>query len=174
VPWDDANVVSQVTEETVGFPEWTAQFSVWETTGKDSTEACAISCRNWAVYSVLTSGMTSHSKISQFNWECIWRSICVLSYCYKVSDNSWGYLFDNGKIFNVQKKIVRIMAGAQNRTSCTCSSLFKQLAILPVPCQHFRSLMHFITNFQTRLSIHNVNTRNKHHLHEPNAYLPCF
>ena len=30
------------TEETVGFPEWTAQFSVWKTTWKDSSEACAI------------------------------------------------------------------------------------------------------------------------------------
>jgi hypothetical protein len=36
----------------VGFPEWTAQFSVWKTTGKDSSEACAIACQNCAVYSV--------------------------------------------------------------------------------------------------------------------------
>jgi len=27
--------------------------------------------KNCAVYSVLPSGMTSHSKISQFNWECV-------------------------------------------------------------------------------------------------------
>jgi hypothetical protein len=55
----------------VGFPEWTAQFSVWQTTGKDSSEACAIACQNCAVYSVFPSGITSHSKIVQFNWECI-------------------------------------------------------------------------------------------------------
>jgi len=53
----------------VGFPEWTAQFSVWKKTGKDSSEACAIACQNYAVYSVFPSGMMSHSKIAQFNWE---------------------------------------------------------------------------------------------------------
>ena len=39
--------------------------------GKDSSEVCAIACQNCAVYSVFTSGMTSHSKIAQFNWECL-------------------------------------------------------------------------------------------------------
>ena len=51
--------------------EWTAQFSVWKTTGKNSSEVCAIASQNCAVYSVFPSGMTSHSKISEFNWECI-------------------------------------------------------------------------------------------------------
>jgi len=51
---------------------------VWKTTGKDSSEACAIACQNCAVYSVFPSGITSHSKIAQFNWECIapCRLIC--------------------------------------------------------------------------------------------------
>jgi len=40
---------------------------VLKTTGKDSSEACAIICQNRAVYSVFPSGMTSHSKIAQFN-----------------------------------------------------------------------------------------------------------
>jgi hypothetical protein len=61
------------------------------------------------------------------------------------------------------------------RTSCRC--LFKQLEILPVPCQFIFSLMNFIVsnqeNFQTNSSIHNINTRNKHHLHRPNANLSC-
>ena len=34
--------VGRQTEETVGFPEWTAQFCVWKTTGKESSETCAI------------------------------------------------------------------------------------------------------------------------------------
>jgi hypothetical protein len=47
VPWDDAIVVSAgKNEETVGFPKWTAQFSLWKTTGKDSSEACAIACQS--------------------------------------------------------------------------------------------------------------------------------
>jgi hypothetical protein len=56
------------TDLFVGFPEWTAQFSVWKTTGKDSSEACPNACQNCVVYSVFPSGMTSHSKITQFNW----------------------------------------------------------------------------------------------------------
>jgi hypothetical protein len=65
--------VGRQTEETVGFPEWTAQFFVWKTTGKNSSEACVIACQNCTVYSIFPSGMTSHSKIAQFNWECIGR-----------------------------------------------------------------------------------------------------
>jgi hypothetical protein len=70
-----------------------------------------------------------------------------------------------GKIFTVQKKIIRNMAGAQHRTSCR--SLLKQLQIPPVPCKCILSLMNCIINnqenFQTNSSIHNINTRNKHH-----------
>jgi hypothetical protein len=51
----------------VGFPERTAQLSVRKTTGKDSSEACAIAGQNHAVLSVFPPGMTSHSKIAQFN-----------------------------------------------------------------------------------------------------------
>jgi hypothetical protein len=61
--------VGRWTEETVGFAEWTVQFSVRKTTGKDSSRACAIACQNCAVYSVFPSGITSHSKIAQYNWE---------------------------------------------------------------------------------------------------------
>jgi len=48
-----------------------AVLCVWKTTGKDSSDACAIACKNCAVYSVFPSGMTSQSKIAQFNWQCI-------------------------------------------------------------------------------------------------------
>jgi hypothetical protein len=63
--------VGRKIEETVGFPEWNVQFSVWLTTGKNSSEPCAIVCQNCAIYSVFPSGMTSHSKIDQLDWECI-------------------------------------------------------------------------------------------------------
>jgi len=89
---------------------------------------------------------------------------------------SWGNSSNSWKIFTLQKKIVRIMAGTQPRTSCR--SLVKQLEILPVPCQYILSLMNFIINnqklLQTDLSMHNINTRNKHHLHRPHANLSCF
>jgi IS1 family transposase len=88
----------------------------------------------------------------------------------------WGNSSNSGKIFTLQKKSIRIMVGARPRTPCR--SLFKKLEILPVPCQYIFSLMNFTVNnqenFQTNSSIHNSNTRNKHHLHRPNANLSCF
>ena len=39
---------------------------------------------------------------------------------------------NSGKMFTLQKQIIRIMADGQPRTSCR--SLFKQLEILPAPC----------------------------------------
>jgi IS1 family transposase len=88
----------------------------------------------------------------------------------------WGNSSNSKKIFTLQKKIIRIMVGAQPRTPCR--SLFKKLEILPIPCQYIFSLINFILNnqehFQTNSSIHSIDTRNKHHLHRPNANLSCF
>ena len=88
----------------------------------------------------------------------------------------WVNSSNRGKIFTSQKKIIRITAGAQPRMSCR--SLFKQLKILPVPCQYILPSINLIKNnqeiFQTNSSIHNTNTRNKYNLHRPNANLPCY
>jgi hypothetical protein len=88
----------------------------------------------------------------------------------------WGNSSYSIKIFILQKKIIRILADAQPRTSCR--SLFKKLQILPIPCQYIQSILNFVVNnqetFQTNLEIYNINTRNKHHLHRPNANLSCF
>jgi len=88
-----------------------------------------------------------------------------------------GVTSNSRKIFALQKKIFKIMDGAQPRLSCI--SLFKQLEILPVPCQYnMFSLISFIINnqdiLQTNSSIYNINKRNNHHLHRPNANLSCF
>ena len=50
----------------------------------DSSEACAVACLNCTVYSVFLSGMTSHSKIAQFNCERIGR-LEFLRSAHKVS-----------------------------------------------------------------------------------------
>jgi hypothetical protein len=80
------------------------------------------------------------------------------------------------KIFTLQNKIVRILAGAQPRTPC--SSLFKQLQTLHVPCHYILSLISFIVFsqeiFQTNSSIRNVNRRNKGRLHWTNFNLSYF
>ena len=57
-----------------------------------------------------------------------------------------GYSSNSGKIFTLQKKTVRIMAGAQPRTFCR--SPFKQLEILLLPWQYVLSLMNFTINNQ--------------------------
>jgi len=45
--------------------------------------------------------------------------------------------------------------------------------MLPVPCQYTVSATNVMINnqeiFQTNSSIHNINLRNKHHLHRPNV-----
>jgi len=41
--------VGRKNEETVGFSEWTVQFSVLKTTGKDNAETYAIACQNRTV-----------------------------------------------------------------------------------------------------------------------------
>jgi hypothetical protein len=68
------------------------------------------------------------------------------------------------------------MLGAHPRTSCR--KLFKKLEILTVPSQYMYSLMSFFIGnqekFQTNSSVHNINTRNKLHLHRPVANLSCF
>jgi len=54
-----------------------------------------------------------------------------------------------------------------------CRSLFQQVEIRSVPCSYTLSLRYFIiyykVNFQTNSSLHNINTRNKPHLHRPNV-----
>jgi hypothetical protein len=68
------------------------------------------------------------------------------------------------------------MVGTHPRTSCR--RLFKKLDILTVPRQYTYSLMSFFIGnqekFQTNSSVHNINTRNKHHLHRPVANLSRF
>ena len=73
VPWDDTIVVSAGKPRKLWDSLSELRSSVWKTTGKGSSEACAMACQNWAVYSVFPSGMTSHSKIAQFNWKCTGR-----------------------------------------------------------------------------------------------------
>jgi len=85
--------------------------------------------------------------------------------------------FNSGKIFTLQKKVIRIMAVAQPST--TCSSLLNNLILyLYHVCQYILLLLNFIINnqkiFQTHSSIHSINIWNKHHLHKSNANLYCF
>jgi len=60
---------------------------------------------------------------------------------------SFGVIFPTVRIFSLyEKRVVRIMAGAQRRPSCR--SLFKQLELIPIPCPYIVSSMNFIVNNQ--------------------------
>jgi hypothetical protein len=82
-----------------------------------------------------------------------------------------GNSLNSKKIFTLQKKIVRLMAGVKPRNSCR--SLFNRLHI-----EYIFSLMSFNVNnqehFQTNSAIHSVNSRNKNQLHRPTDKLSCF
>jgi hypothetical protein len=67
----------------------------------------------------------------------------------------------DGKIFTLSYKMIRTMAGVQPTTSC--SSLFKLLEILRVPCQYTLPLMNFIFNdsdWQKEINLKNVCNKN--------------
>jgi hypothetical protein len=72
--------------------------------------------------------------------------------------------------------IIRIMSGLGAKSSCR--NLFKKLDILPVPCQHIFSFMLLVVdnqkNFQTNLSMHGLDTRNKNQLYLSIVNLSCF
>jgi hypothetical protein len=79
-------------------------------------------------------------------------------------------------IFPLQKRTLRIIAGIKCRSSCR--NLFMRLKILPLPCEYIFTLMNFVVNnqehFETNSGIHSVITKNRDHLHRPNANLSCF
>jgi hypothetical protein len=67
------------------------------------------------------------------------------------------------------------MAGGRCRN--LCRSLFTRLDISPLPCVYVFAVVNFIVSngcFQTNSAVHNVNTRNKDHLHKPVASLSYF
>jgi hypothetical protein len=74
VPWDDVIVVSADKLRKLWDSLSELRSSVCERRlEKTVLRPCSIACQNCTVYSVFPSGMTSFSKISLFNWECIGR-----------------------------------------------------------------------------------------------------
>jgi hypothetical protein len=87
----------------------------------------------------------------------------IMKYGIKFQGNS-----PNSKmIFTLQKRTDRIISGVKFRNSYRY--LFMRLEILPLPYEYIFTLMNLIVNnqelFQKNSAIHNVNTRNRDHLH---------
>jgi hypothetical protein len=80
-----------------------------------------------------------------------------------------GTSVDSKRVFQLQKKIVRIMTGSNTRTSC--KPLFRSIGILTLPSQYILSLMSFFSKnieiYVFNSSVHEFNTRNKIKLNKP-------
>jgi hypothetical protein len=83
----------------------------------------------------------------------------------------WGSSPDSIKIFWLQKKIIRIMAGC--RYTDSCRKLFINLEILPLHSQYILSLLMFMirnrSQFFVNSEIHHINTRQHANFHQPSV-----
>jgi len=64
------------------------------------------------------------------------------------------------------------MAGAQPRIAC--GSVLQQFEIPSVSLQYMNFVINNQEIFQTKSSIRNINTRNKHHFQKPNVNISFF
>jgi hypothetical protein len=80
---------------------------------------------------------------------------------------------DSKRAFYIQKRIIRIMAGAKMRASCRKS--FKKFNILPPAHKLLLSSLSFVMDdmekFQTNSDTHSISTQHTHNLHVPNINL---
>jgi len=84
----------------------------------------------------------------------------------------WGNSIESKRVFQLQKKTIRIMTGSQSRTSC--KPLFQSLELL-TPSQYILSFMQVLSHnleiYIVNFTVHGINTRNKLQLRKPTAYL---
>jgi hypothetical protein len=75
----------------------------------------------------------------------------------------WGNYFHSNNIFNLQKRVIRVIINYRNRDSC--KDMFKKLDILTFYSQYIFSLLIFVTDnislFKTHSEFYNINTRSK-------------
>jgi len=88
----------------------------------------------------------------------------------------WGVSVQSKRIFQQQKRIIRIMTGSTSRISCR--TLFWKLEILTLTSQYILSLMRFLSSnlelFTFNTSVHNINTKLKLKLHKPTVRLTMY
>jgi hypothetical protein len=88
----------------------------------------------------------------------------------------WRLSSSSNKLFKLQKRVVRIITGQGNRTSCM--DLFKKLEILPLKSQYIFSILLFVVNnkdlFISNYDSDNVRTRQSIILHFPPSLLTLY
>ena len=128
------------------------------------------------VYQQSTAG-TMNQRLSNYNCSCLHFSY----YLYAHVIISYGFIFGGNSshsymIFKIQKRIIRIIANSNYRTSCC--DLFTKLNILPLQSQYILSLAMFVVGnfeeFPTNTDILSFNTRQKSHLHPPSTRMTKF
>jgi hypothetical protein len=79
----------------------------------------------------------------------------------------WGTGNDSIKVFQIQKKVIRLIAGVNKRTSCR--SIFRQYKILTLPSLYIFVTLCFIKQLKDTLECHSqkyhYNTRGKNKLY---------
>jgi hypothetical protein len=77
----------------------------------------------------------------------------------------WGAVKDSIKVFRIQKKVIRLIAGVNRRTSCT--SIFRQYKILTLPSLYIFVTLCFIKRLKDTLECnsqkyqYNIRGKNK-------------
>jgi hypothetical protein len=75
----------------------------------------------------------------------------------------WGGAAESKRVFQLQKRIIRIMTGSNSRTFC--KPLFRSLEIITLTSQYILSLMKLLlqnmANYTCNFTVHGINTRNK-------------
>ena len=88
----------------------------------------------------------------------------------------WGDSVESKRIFQLQKRIIRILTGSTSRISC--KTLFQRLEILTLASQYIFSLMRLFSSnleiYKFNTSVHNINTRRKLTLHKPVTRLTMY
>jgi len=81
----------------------------------------------------------------------------------------WGSSPYSMNIFELQKRVIRIIMKVDNRMSCR--ELFKKLNILPLYSQYILSILLFVVNnideFTISSNVHSIRTRHRSDLHPP-------
>jgi hypothetical protein len=114
-------------------------------------------CLNWKNYihqlvSKLSGACYALRSVSHISNTDTLKSICFAYFHFrmKYGITFWGNSCYSRKIFTLQKKIIRIMAGVKPRDSCR--SFLKRLEILNLSCKYIFSLMNFTVNKQRTFS----------------------
>ena len=95
----------------------------------------------------------------------VYFAVChsLMAYCLLI----WGHSAAANRIFALQRRAVRVVAGAGYRDDCR--PIFVSLRIMTLPCLYIYQCLKFVKKnralFMNRASLHDYGTRNANHLH---------